>query len=310
MPDKDALYVPPEVWEGILVSGIPVSEAKVVKAVKSKNKVDSGEVVPVQAAEAEAQIQTNESEVTKTQEECSSEPLQSTSVEARPDEAASGSEADDVEDVVNNLVDRVDILEKDEAVGGALGGSADPEGNTEFPVATIREGMPRDEMAQETTTDESLRAILKLAQIDREGYHLSQGLVFRTRLDTFGLPREQLCVPQRFRQQCLKAAHTSFGHQGRNRMVALLRPHFYWPYMGRDCVQYVKACHKCQQMDKCMPRPPPMTERPVVTRPFSDVAVDVVGPFPTAWGGYCFMLTCIDSASRWPEAFPVRTGDS
>ena len=49
-----------------------------------------------------------------------------------------------------------------------------------------------------------------------------------------------------------------------------------------------------------------MTERPVVTLPFQDVAIDVVGPFPTAVGGFSFLLTCIDAATRWPEAIPVR----
>ena len=85
-------------------------------------------------------------------------------------------------------------------------------------------------------------------------------------------------------------------------MVALLRPHFYWPCMARDCVKYIKECDKCQSMDKSLPRPPRMTEREVVTHPFSDVAVDIVAPFPTAKGGVKYMLTCIDTASRWPEA--------
>ena len=298
MRQEDVLYVPPEVREGILVSGIPVSEAKVVKCVKSRdkavplqsateaqqrNRIDT-KVEPVQSAVAEAQ-QEPESEVT--------------------DEPGERKEVDEME-VVGDVLGKELILEKEEEGGVALGGRAETEGNMELQVQAIREGMPVEEMATETRSDTSLKAIIKLAELDKDGYHLSKGLVFRTRLDTFGLPREQLCVPQSFRQQCLKAAHTSFGHQGRNRMVALLKPYFYWPCMGKDCVQYVKSCHKCQEMDKTIPRPPTMTERQVVTRPFSNVSVDVVGPFPTARGGFRFMLTCIDSASRWPEAFPVR----
>ena len=92
----------------------------------------------------------------------------------------------DAEAEVNITGDKVDVLDGDEAVGGALGGSANLEGSREFPVATIREGMPREEMAKETTTDVSFRAIRKLAEMDKEGFHLSQGLIWRTRMDSFG----------------------------------------------------------------------------------------------------------------------------
>jgi len=50
-----------------------------------------------------------------------------------------------------------------------------------------------------------------------------------------------------------------------------------------------------------------MQVREVVTLPFERVAIDLVGPFPVAKGGFRFLLTCVDLATRWPEAVPVRT---
>ena len=294
MSEKDILYIPPEVREGFLVSGIPVGEAQVVKAVKSKQV--EPEEVPVLAATAEAP-EPDTSDDLVPHVEVEKEVVNVTQVVEAERDGVDGSILEDEKEILVNV----------EEGGDASGGSADNEGTMVIPVTKIREGMPLDKMVAETKTDESLASILKLAELERDGYHLSQGLVFRTRLDRFGLPQEQLCIPSSFRQQCLKAAHTSFGHQGQNRMVALLRPHFYWPCMARDCVQYVRECDKCQAMDRTLPRPPTMTEREVVTRPFSNVAIDIVGPFPTAKGGFRFMLTCIDTASRWPEAFPIRT---
>ena len=303
MPERQTLYIPPEVRTGFLVSGLPIEEAMVVKAVtpvqKLQNKGEVAHQEPIQAVASEAQ---------------QGEQINST-VDFGDDKEVDKGDTDDKEvDKVQADVKEVDgeALVKEQSLGSAeedgesLGGSAEIEGLTVLPVSSIREGMPMEAMVTETDTDPSLANIKKLAAIDREGYHLSNGLIFRTRLDTFGSPQEQLCVPHSFRQQCLKAAHSSFGHQGRNRMVALLRPHFYWPCMGKDCIAYIRQCSRCQQMDKTVPKPPTMTERAVVTRPFSDVAIDVVGPFPTARGGHKFMITCIDSASRWPEAFPVR----
>ena len=308
MPHSETLYVPPEVRDGILVSGVPVSEAKVVKAVKHKEVTNSGGNKPVQAAGAEATPQEETPQLT--QEESSDGPVQSTTVEVREDTHEQTEEADDDEDVVRGTVEGEENLVTDEESGSASEGSAESEDIQELPVTAIREGMPRDEMAQETSTDVSLKTVLSLARLDREGYHVSQGLVFRTRLDIFGKPVEQLCVPSSYRHKCLQAAHTSFGHQGRNKMITLLRPHFYWPCMARDCVRYIRSCSKCQANDKSLPKPPLMTPREVVTRPFRDVAIDIVGPFPNAKGGFRFMLTCVDTASRWPEAFPLRSTTS
>ena len=35
--------------------------------------------------------------------------------------------------------------------------------------------------------------------------------------------------------------------------------------------------------------------------------IDLVGPFPTAVGGYKYLLTMVDLATRWPEAIPLKT---
>ena len=300
MKTEDTLYVPPEVRDGYLMSGVLMEEAQVVR-VKSTRVVPQSESEEQQLVEQAHENSTGEV------------PVQSTSVEAHVGETESEEkteeltvdEVDELKEDGGILGDELNLVSEEEA-GEFLGGGAETEGLTELHVSDIREGMPMEAMVKETDSDPTLTSVKKLALLDREGYHMSNGLIFRTRLDTFGTPIEQLCVPSGFRQQCLKAAHSSFGHQGRNRMIALLRPHFYWPCMGRDCVEYVRRCEPCQQMDKTVPRPNPMIEREVVTRPFSDVAVDVVGPFPTAKGGYRFLITCIDVASRWPEAFPVK----
>ena len=260
--------------------------------------------VPVPAATAEAPA---EETVHDTQGQTDPE----AAVENNAEVVQGGSDEGDEEEVVQTVEGNSElILVKDEADGEILGGSAETEGTVELPVQSIREGIPIEWMVADTNSDPSLATILKLAKLDKEGYHVSNGLVFRTRLDTFGTPQEQLCVPQKYRRQCLEAAHSSFGHQGRNRMVALLRPHFYWPCMAKDCVAYIRACVKCQANDKSLPRPPVMTHREVVTKPFHDVAIDIVGPFPTAKGGFKFMLTCVDTASRWLEAFPIRSTTS
>ena len=50
-----------------------------------------------------------------------------------------------------------------------------------------------------------------------------------------------------------------------------------------------------------------MSARDVLSEPFEVLAADIVGPFPKATNGYMFLLTCLCTASRWPEAVPLKT---
>ena len=72
--------------------------------------------------------------------------------------------------------------------------------------------------------------------------------------------------------------------------------------MAKHC----RSCDTCQKFTKQSPKVLPMQEREVVTVPSERVCVDLVGPFPTAKGGFQFLLTYIDMATRWPEAVPLK----
>ena len=290
---EEETYLPPEVREGNLMSGVLAKDAVVVKSQKLSVPSESGtvvtkeevkEVVPVRSTEVEAQ-----------------------SREITNDEIVSGEvEGDQKESEMILEEERKDLV-LDEGDGGASGGSASEKGSVDLSVEAIKSEIPRTDLALATEKDQSLAAVLNLGLQDKEGYHVVEGLLFRTRLDMFGDPVEQLCMPASYRGMCLETAHNSFGHQGRNKMMLLLRPHFYWPNMSRDCQKHVRACERCQKLDKATPRPNTMTERQIVTQPFQDIAIDIVGPFPTAVGGFRYLLTCVDNATRWPEAVPLRS---
>ena len=51
-------------------------------------------------------------------------------------------------------------------------------------------------------------------------------------------------------------------------------------------ILYCKSCDKCQKHTKQSPKHMPMQEREVVSVPSERVCVDIVGPFPTAKGGF------------------------
>ena len=304
MNTEETLYVPPEVRDGFLVSGVLVEEAQVVS-------VKSTRVVPDKGTGANKEVVSEAREVHRIgqkedNKQTTEVPVQATVVEA-PDRVTEIVEmGDEIEEDGEVLVNEQSLMLEEEE-GDTSKGSASEKGKEELSVQGIRSEIPRAEMAEATKADVSLQPLYKLGLEDKEGYHIVEGLLMRTRLDSFGDTIQQLCIPSRFRDKCLQRAHTGFGHQGRNKMALLLKPYFYWPNLNRDCQQYIKACERCQRTDKANPRHNPMVERQVVTQPYQDLAIDVVGPFPTAVGGFKYLLTCIDNATRWPEAIPVRS---
>ena len=176
--------------------------------------------------------------------------------------------------------------------------------NQDIVMESINSEIPRSELVQLTSMDKTLEPMRKLAELGKEGYHFKEGILYSIRLHTFGQPNKQICLPEEYRLRCLKLAHNNFGHQGRNKMVQLIQPFFNWPTMTKDCLAHIRRYDKCQRIDKTRPRQNSMQIREMPTVPFERVAIDLVGPFPTAVGGFKFMLTCIDMATRWPEAIP------
>ena len=89
-------------------------------------------------------------------------------------------------------------------------------------------------------------------------------------------------------------------------MTGHLRKLFYCPSLTSDVAKHCRSCDTCPKFTKRSPNVLPMQEREVVTVPSEKVCVDLVRPFPTAKGGFQFLLTYIDMATRLPEAVPLR----
>ena len=280
LKEQETLYLPPELKDGALLSGVMVSEG---------NLIEEGELAKED-----------------------SQPVPASQVEAEKDEQIVVHTEESAVEVNREVREQILVEEKDasavvEEEGVSLGGSAEVEGKENLSVEGMKSCIPRMDLARKTKQDKSLNNIYKLGEMDKEGYHIVDDILFRMRLDAFGQTVEQICLPTSYRQQCLMLAHNSFGHQGQTKMVEIIKPYFYWPNMTRDCLGHVRACDICQKTDKTQPRHNSMQQRELATIPFENVSIDLVGPFPTAVGGFRFLLTCIDNATRWPEAIPIRT---
>ena len=124
-----------------------------------------------------------------------------------------------------------------------------------------------------------------------------------------GETRNQLCLPLNKRQCVLEYAHDKSGHFASKKVNQLISKNFYWPGMKQDIVQYVNSCVECQKrrrvtvFDRVPIRP---VQRPLSC--FEEVVIDIVGPIqPTSSRGHSYVIGFICAATRWVEAYPLKT---
>ena len=121
---------------------------------------------------------------------------------------------------------------------------------------------------------------------------------------------EQLVVPSCLRSQLLQLSHDipASGHLGIAKTKERLLAHFWWPKCHKHIIAYVRSCDRCQRIGKGLhPRAAPLVPLPVVSEPFSLVAIDIVGPLPTTASKNRFILTVFDMATHYPEAIPLQS---
>ena len=120
----------------------------------------------------------------------------------------------------------------------------------------------------------------------------------------------QIIVPYKLITELLKLAHdiTNSGHLGVVKTKdRLLLAGFYWPSVGKDVAYNCKTCDVCQRTNKsCVKYKAQMLKPPVIDQPFYRISIDIVGPIakPTKKGSV-FILTVVDHATSWPEAYPL-----
>ena len=73
-----------------------------------------------------------------------------------------------------------------------------------------------------------------------------------------------------------------------------------------DAAKHIKSCNICQRHDKSLPRQIRTQKRELVSVLSERVAIDIVGHFRVAKGGFKYFLTYLDMATHWLEAVPLR----
>ena len=80
--------------------------------------------------------------------------------------------------------------------------------------------------------------------------------------------------------------------------------------MSKDTKTYIESCDVCQKSKRHFhAHRAPLHPLPIVDT-FHRVHMDFLGPLPTSSAGHKHILLIVDSFSKWPEAFPLKTTDA
>ena len=98
--------------------------------------------------------------------------------------------------------------------------------------------------------------------------------------------------------------HPLAAHIGRNKMIGLVKPRFYWKGYQKDIADFCKSCDGCQRF-KALRRLKPSAVMPFFApRPFVELSIDLIGPLPRA-GRMVYCLTVICHFSSWLWIVPL-----
>lgn len=143
-------------------------------------------------------------------------------------------------------------------------------------------------------------------------YVIYKGLLYRTATDKLGEPRRLLVVPSSLRRQVFQEAHETplAGHFANKKTKEKVARSLYWPGMAKDIHLWCKQCDSCQKHNMARTHKSPLVPLPAIEEPWRCLTFDIVGPMPRTARGHRYLLTCMDFASRYPEAIPLKRADA
>lgn len=141
-------------------------------------------------------------------------------------------------------------------------------------------------------------------------FHLEGDYLFKKIYDPFTKSHSsKLYLPYHFRHKVITQQHSEpySAHLGFKKTEERVKRQFYWPSMSQDIRHFISCCPECQKHKATnqLPLGKMGTEIPRVA-PFNVLCVDFVGPLPRSRAGNCYILTILDSATKYLFAVPVR----
>lgn len=145
---------------------------------------------------------------------------------------------------------------------------------------------------------------------DQQSYFMyNSDLLYRVYTKPSGEVIHQIVLPRQLRETVLSLGHDIplAGHLGNKKTRDRIMQHFFWPGIFNEVAEYCRSCPDCQ-MGTAKGRVPraPLISIPPIDEPFQRIALDFVGPLPMTDSKNRYILVCVDYATKYPEAIPLK----
>lgn len=119
----------------------------------------------------------------------------------------------------------------------------------------------------------------------------------------------KIWIPSTLTEALIRKFHEppEMSHGGISKTLFRLRQWFYWPGMVVQVRQYIKSCEICKTTKS--PNEilrPPMGQQMKVDRPFQQLYVDLLGPYPLSKNGNTFLFVCLDNLTKFVLVKPLK----
>jgi len=115
----------------------------------------------------------------------------------------------------------------------------------------------------------------------------------------------QIIVPPSLRHNIIQHYHQSTIHQHAKPVYNMVKEKFYWSGMNVDIRRYIRHCEECKMAKGAADNKQGYMELFTPTKPFQQIAVDIVGPLPVCSNNDKYILSVMDRFSRYIKLFPI-----
>lgn len=158
------------------------------------------------------------------------------------------------------------------------------------------------EIATETKKDDNIQAVVKALGLGSKEDLPKEYKPYAAELceiDGVLLRGNRLVIPLSLRDRVIELAHEA--HPGIAAMKRRLRQKVWWPLIDKEAEACVKRCKQCTLVST-LGAPEPLLRTKMPTKPWTDIAVDFMGPLPSGHN----LLVIVDYYSRFTEAVVMR----
>ena len=115
-------------------------------------------------------------------------------------------------------------------------------------------------------------------------------------------------IPQDIRDAFDKVHNSAVGHMGFDRTIERLKElNITHPYLRNIVRTLLRTCDICQKQSRRRPHYDTTLFTASSDHPMQRINIDTIGPFPEDQFGYKYILTIIDTFSRWTSVYPTKT---